>query len=362
LSSRISGRRHRARLAGGALVAAALAISCGSSPTQPTPTTLTIACPASSTTPSPDGNAVVVTFNPAQTSGGTAPVATSCSSQSGWTYPVGSTPVSCTATDAKQQTASCTFQVNVTAPPRLTATNFVAFGDSLTLGVLSSCENSLRGGIPYLTWFEELQRLRTAQLVPYHYPGQLHDLLVSRYTDQGIIVANEGKGGECPIGCEPKGVDRLPGVLASRRPQWLLLQEGVNNINFDLPSSIPNVINGLRMLIHQAKAQGVPVMVGTLLPERPISEGGCRGRGPDLIAPANDQIRSLVQSEGEVLVDLWEAFGGVPGDLIGVDGLHPTEAGYTKMAETFYEEIKRRLEAAPQPARPNLSSRSGLVR
>src|SRR6185295_13624087 len=112
---------------------------------------------------------------------------------------------------------------------------------------------------------------------------------------------------------------------------------------------------------HQAKAQNVPVMVGTLLPERPMSEGGCRGRGPELIAPANDQIRALVQSEGEVLVDLYEAFGGVPGTLIGVDGLHPTEEGYAKMAETFYEEIKRRLEAA-QTARPSLSARPGPVR
>src|SRR5262249_1798366 len=161
---------------------------------------------------------------------------------------------------------------------------------------------------------------RTAQLVPYHYPGVLHNLLTQRYTTQAIIVANEGKGGECPIGCSINGVDRLPGVLAARMPQWLLLQEGVNNINFNLPSSIPDAINGLRMLIRQAKAQGVPVMVGTLLPERPQSEGGCRGYGPDLIAPANDQIRALVQSEGEVLVDLYAAFGGVPGSLIGVDG------------------------------------------
>jgi lysophospholipase L1-like esterase len=338
-------------------------MSCSSNPTQPTPTpTLALTCPASVTSQSPDGNAVVVTFTAPVVSGGTPPVSSTCSSQSGWTYPVGSTPVTCSASDAKQQSASCSFQVNVSAPPQLTATNFVAFGDSITLGVLSSCDNSLAAGMPRLTWFEELQRLQTAQLIPYHYPGVLHDLLAKRYTAQEITVANEGKGGECPIGCSVNAVDRLPAVLSSRMPQWLLLQEGVNNINFDLPSSIPNVINGLRMLIQQAKARGVPVMVGTLLPERPRSEGGCRGYGPELIAPANDQIRALVQSEGEVLVDLYEAFGGGPGTLIGVDGLHPTEEGYAKIAETFFEEIKKRLEAAPQTARPGLSSRPGLAR
>jgi len=327
---------------------------------------LTIACPASTNSQSPDGNAVIVTFSAPQTSGGTAPVATTCSSQSGWTYPVGSTPVTCTATDAKQQTASCGFQVNVTAPPHLSATKFVAFGDSITLGVESTCENSLIGGVPRLTWFEEMQLLRTARVVDNPYPMRLQEMLAKRYTAQDVTVVNEGKGGECPIGCPINGVDRLPDVLSGRMPQWLLLQEGVNNINLDLPSSITNVINGLKMLIRQAKAQGVPVMVGTLLPERPISEGGCRGRGPELIAPANDQIRALVQSEGEVLIDLYEAFGGVPGTLIGVDGLHPTDEGYAKMAETFYNEIMKRLEVAsqtvkpqsprPQTARPSLSS------
>ena len=34
----------------------------------------------------------------------------------------------------------------------------------------------------------------------------------------------------------------------------------------------------------------------------------------------------------------------VAGVLIGFDGLHPNEAGYQRMAETFYAEIRRRLE------------------
>src|SRR4051812_5708350 len=285
LSSRGTARRSRPRLSAGALVAATLATSCGGSPTQPTPATLTVTCPASITAPSPDGNAVVVTFNPAHTSGGTAPVATSCSSQSGWSYPVGSTPVNCTATDAKQQPATCTFQVNVTAPPRLTATKFVAFGDSITAGVLAECPTRLLPATPYLTWFRDLELLRSAPTVPHSYPAQLQRQLAQRYTLQEPGVANEGRGGECTIGCPPpNGVDRLPGVLAAARPEVLLLQEGINNINANLGSSIPNVITGLTMMIQQAKAQGVPVMAGTLLPER--ARAG-RGHAADLVPPAN---------------------------------------------------------------------------
>jgi lysophospholipase L1-like esterase len=36
---------------------------------------------------------------------------------------------------------------------------------------------------------------------------------------------------------------------------------------------------------------------------------------------------------------------GVAGtDVIGADGLHPTAAGYSKIAETFFDAIKQRLE------------------
>jgi lysophospholipase L1-like esterase len=355
--SRLTRIVRRGGLPSAVLAAALLSMSCSSNPMQPTPT-LTLTCPASVTTQSPDGNAVVVTFTGPQTSGGTAPVASTCSSQSGWTYPVGSTPVTCTATDAKQQTASCRFQVNVTAPPQLTATKFVAFGDSITAGQLNPpCPGASTLSSSSRWFLDDLRQYAWAIDLEHAYPNQLQISLRSRYTTQTPTVSNEGVPGECAIGCTPpNGVDRLPGVLAAEHPNVLLLQEGVNNLNAHLPSSIPNVITGLQTMIRQAKAQGVPVMVGTLLPER---AGACRGYAPDLIAPANDAIRSLVASEGQTLVDLYAAFGGVAGDLIGNDGLHPTEQGYAKIAETFYEEIKRRLEVPSQAARPSLSSRPG---
>jgi lysophospholipase L1-like esterase len=45
-----------------------------------------------------------------------------------------------------------------------------------------------------------------------------------------------------------------------------------------------------------------------------------------------------------VLVDLYEAFNGETGILIGEDGLHPSAAGYQKIAEAFVAAIKRYLE------------------
>jgi lysophospholipase L1-like esterase len=49
-------------------------------------------------------------------------------------------------------------------------------------------------------------------------------------------------------------------------------------------------------------------------------------------------------------VDLHAAFGGTATtELIGPDGLHPTEAGYQKIADTFFAAIKSTLEVVPAP-------------
>jgi hypothetical protein len=77
----------------------------------------TITCPAdqSATATSPSG--AVVNY-PAPTvsdncPGVTAPV---CSPASGSTFPLGATPVQCTATDAAGNTATCSFNISVTPP------------------------------------------------------------------------------------------------------------------------------------------------------------------------------------------------------------------------------------------------------
>ena len=270
-------------------------------------------------------------------------MATSCTASSGSSFPVGSTAVTCTAVDAERRSASCAFQVTVTRAPRLTVTRFVAFGDSITAGQLDPpCQTFTLTGQPGLSFLDDLSRLSWAIDPVRAYPNQLLEQLRSRYPAQAPTVINEGLGGECPIGCGPTGgVDRLPGVLAADAPEVLLLQEGINNINSNLPSAIPNVILGLTTMVRQAKAAGVPVLLGTLLPER---AGACRGYAPALVDPANAAIKSMAMSEGVPVVDLWAAFGGEAGSLIGNDGLHPSEAGYQKIAATFLEEIKNRYE------------------
>ena len=226
------------------------------------------------------------------------------------------------ATDSIQRTDRCTFSVTVDVVPVLQKTRFVAFGDSITEGVLAS-----------------------AQPAPNPYPIVLQRQLAARYATQEFTVLNEGRGGE-QTGGSQGGASRLPGVLVSDNPQVLLLMEGVNDLVSGDPSTISGVVANLRTMIQQARSRGATVFLGTLLPEIP---GGSRTGALPLIVPANDQIRALAANEGVALVDLYQAFVGMERVLIGEDGLHPNDAGYQKIAQTFFDVIRMRLESSPNP-------------
>ena len=134
-------------------------------------------CPQNVDVESLDGAEVEVSLEPPQTSGGVAPVNATCSAQSG-RFGVGSTAVTCQATDARGQTASCNFTVAVRPPPRLRFVRFLAFGDSLTAGEVSFGPGA------------------RVYLPNDSYPAALQRRLVARYRQQAPIVINEGIGGE----------------------------------------------------------------------------------------------------------------------------------------------------------------------
>ena len=98
-------------------------------------------------------------------------------------------------------------------------------------------------------------------------------------------------------------------------------------------------------MIQEARSRNITVLAGTLLPERP---GGCRAfdfeQDHEDIIQANLQLRRMIGTEGAILVDLYEAFNGETAMLIGEDGLHPSAAGYRRIAEEFFTAIRRHLE------------------
>jgi lysophospholipase L1-like esterase len=319
--------RSRVGVAWASLLVVAMGAAC-SSPTTPTspppsiPDAPAISCPASITAPSADGLPVAIIYDAPTILGHVPKVPVACTMASGSNFPPGTTTVTCTAEGLPEPSASCDFDVTVVPPPRVSATRFVAFGDSITEGKVS---------------FGALMLIASPS---FSYPFRLQLRLTERYVMQTFDVLDEGVGGERVAG----GLDRLPRVLSADIPEVVLLMEGVNNLNDDGATAIPVVVDALRSMIRTARNRGVTVFIGTLLPQR---VGGSRAYAPTLIQPANDQIRAMAAGESVVLVDLYQAFAGHETTLLGADGLHPNEAGYDKIAETFFDAIRARLEVAP---------------
>ena len=309
--------RRRGLCAAVALTALVWA-GCGKTPTSPPPgpSAVNVTCPVSLETTSFGGAAVPVTFATPVAFGGTAPITVTCSPASGSTFPVGTTPVSCAATDAAAQRATCGFTVAVKGQPVLSHTRFLAFGDSLTEGKLSLTADLLVDS-------------------PQHsYPAKLLALLVERYPTQPITIANEGFGGEKVT----ESLSRFNAALSTHRPESVLLMHGVNDLNGTETGKVQTTADGIEDLVKAARSRGMTVFVASLPPVGP-PKGGC----PECVEPLNDRLRAMAAAKGAVFVDVYATWGNRPG-LMGADGIHPTEAGYEAIARAFFEAIRATLE------------------
>jgi lysophospholipase L1-like esterase len=224
--------------------------------------------------------------------------------------------------------------------PRLAATRFLAFGDSMTEGVPSECP----ARAPLMT-LEELMLnfgrpgLAASTGEAWSYPSVLQADLADRYGAQSPVVVNRGIGGETLAG----GLARIERLLQDEQPQILLMLEGANDVNQRTPPA--TLGQTVAAIVRTARNRRVPAFVATLPPQRPRGvDGSCRGFEPGGVAPANEQIRAAAVSEGAVVVDLFQAFGSASNSLIGPDGLHPTDLGYRRIAESFSAAIRERLE------------------
>ena len=317
-------------------------VSC-SSPTAPTPPrnqtpqqpnpnqppVLTIACPANITVTATSDAGMAVNFEFATPSGGVAPVLVTCTRQSGSLFPIGSTAVQCTARDNATQTASCGFTVTVNPRiARLSLTKFLAFGDSVTLGeVTAPLTTSRAGGTNY----------RNVVVPSAAYPTRLLALLRARYVPQAMAIEMNNAG--LPGEFAEDAVLRLRGVLSSYRPSVLLLLHGHNDLYAGVP--IATIANQLDLMAKEGRNRGARVFIATLPPPRP---GGPRTIPASLVSALNDRIRVIAVGEGAVLVDLYAALVSDIPRFIGTDGLHPTEAGYQRIAELFFDAIRADLE------------------
>lgn len=209
-------------------------------------------------------------------------------------------------------------------PPRLSRTSFLAFGDSITAGEVTA---------PVAASGTATKMI----LVPTaSYPMQLRSQLQSRYTSQAseIRVVNDGVPGETIF----DGAVRFESSLDQHRPDVVLLMEGVNGVGGIGPDVSAAAIRGMT---QTAKARNLRVFIGSMLPTIP---GRQRSQDPAALEAYNARLREVSTVEGVPFVDLYTTLMPDVSTVIGVDGLHPTEAGYRRVAEVFFSAIRNDLE------------------
>jgi lysophospholipase L1-like esterase len=230
-----------------------------------------------------------------------------------------STTSSASLVGSVSQTPPVVPQAIIPVPPQaLGAQRFVAFGDSITSGTLSSFDGMF-------LYADE----------PGSYPRRLNAMLDAYNRPAPFSVINRGEPGESAH----QGSGRLPAVLASDRPQVLLLLEGINDMSGGV--SAERTASSVAYMVEVARLHNVTVLVATM-PQTYHSvdpQGRERDNAAAQVVPFNAEVRRLVGGQQNVhIVDLYAAFGN-DRSLMGGDGLHPSPAGYERMAQTFHAAI-----------------------
>lgn len=214
----------------------------------------------------------------------------------------------------------------------LGATKYLAFGDSLTFGQLSSFDGAFL--------FDPCPGC--------DYPALLDALLEASFTTQDFTVTNAGSPGEWAQQAVSSG--RFLQAVSAQRPQGVLLLEGINDLNNG--RSVEAVAASLRQMVDIARLYNATVLVSTMFQTcRSVSpQGQVRENSADKIVSFNNAITAMAAGLQNVyVVNLYGAFGtgncGPDGgvNLLGGDGLHPTASGYQVMASTFGQALRDRF-------------------
>jgi len=307
-------------------------VSCSKSATAPTPpppppppvaAAPTITCPGNVSVTADAAGTARVSYPLPQNQGGEGAVTINCSPESGAVFPVGSTSVECTIRDSLNRSASCSFSVIVTAAPRLRLTRFMAFGDSLTAG-----EIVVPGG-------DDTETRANPETA---YPAVLARLLSARYTTQTITVVNRGKSAEQA----DRALGRFVDDFLSNSPEAVILLEGVNDIIVAETSGlgIDTAERGVSALAADARNRHARVFIVNL----PPTKAGRRRVPLSTIQAFNDRLRVVARGEGALLIDIFSALLPDVDAMVGSDGLHLTEAGYRRVAETIFAALRDDLE------------------
>ena len=198
---------------------------------------------------------------------------------------------------------------------------YMAFGDSITRG-----DGSATGG----------------------YPTRLQGRLAAFFG--GAAVVN--KGADATNSAE--GVERIRRQVIGQRPAYTLIMYGTNDWNAPQCQDNPacETVGNLRTIIHTVKTFGSLPVIATIAPTDPTQNPPGRNRW---VADVNTLLRAMAASEGAVVAEVFEAFMKQP-DLSKLfsDHIHPNDAGYSIIADAFFEAIAHGRIGASSAAWPTL--------
>ena len=116
---------------------------------------------------------------------------------------------------------------------------------------------------------------------------------------------------------------------------------GFNDIARGEDGAASSAANEIRIWAAEARNRGMRVFIATPTP-------GLAGHGrvidSFLLVDYANRMRDVADTRRHVLVELYNTMLPDAQRYIGVDGLHPNEVGYAKIADLFFQAIQTNLE------------------
>lgn len=178
------------------------------------------------------------------------------------------------------------------------------------------------------------------------WPTLLAARLAANKSMQQVAVVNQGISGNQVLrdGAGTSALGRLDrDVLARAGVKWVILLEGINDINIRGRSEGPNALTaeeliwGYQQIIARCHAQGIKVIGATIMPEEGVPTAS--ERGEQIRLAANKWIRE--KGHFDAVVDFDAAVrdpqhpAKIRSEIDPGDHIHPNDAGNKMMADAF---------------------------
>jgi len=160
----------------------------------------------------------------------------------------------------------------------------------------------------------------------------------------GKLYINRGIGGQTT----PQMLVRFKQDVVALKPKVVVILAGTNDIAGNTgPATLEMIENNIASMAEIAKANGIRVVLASVLPVYSYSWRPEIQNPADTIIALNAWMREYAGSHGEVYLDLHSAMKDERNGMrkeITTDGVHVNEAGYRLMAPLTEAAIEQALK------------------